>query len=78
MSKVRYFPDLTDEEADEAIGKVFRRISDDYENGRISPLSADDSPLDEAELQDWLWDTAGALARDATFIPDDGTVVVRL
>ena len=77
--RIRYFSDLTDEEVDTAVGIVRRELSDDYESGKIDILyGGDSSGLDEAALQDALWDLAGAMVKDATFIPDDGTRVVRL
>lgn len=76
MSKdrIRYFRELSDEEADIAVGKVFRSVSDDYESGKIELFFQGS----EAALQDELWDIASAIVKDATFIPDDGTMVVRL
>jgi hypothetical protein len=73
-NRIRYFHELSDEEADRAVGIVFRQISDDYESGNIELIGY----VSEANLQDRLWDIAGAIVEDAVFIPDDGSMVVRL
>lgn len=73
-SKIRTFSQLSDEEADTAVGIVFRQISDDYESGKIELFFQGS----EAQLQDELWDMASAIVEDAIFIPDDGAMVVRL
>ena len=72
--KIRFFPELTDEEADTAVGIVFRQISDDYESGKIELFFQGS----EAQLQDELWYMASAIVEDAIFVPDDGAMVVRL
>ena len=76
--RIRTFDELSDEEADEAIGKLFREVSDDYETGKIDVIYPADNLRTEETLQDTLWDFAGALAREAVYIPDDGSKVVRL
>lgn len=73
-NRIRYFHELSDEEADEAVGIVFRQVSDDYESGKIDLIGF----TSEASLQDRLWDLAGGIVKDAVFIPDDGSLVVRL
>ena len=72
---VRFFCELTDEEADKAVGIIRNRLVDDYENGRID---FDFEWRSEAELQDYIWDMAGGIAESAVFIPDDGAYIVRL
>lgn len=73
-NQIRYFYDLTDEEADEAVGIVFRQVSDDYESGKIELIFQGS----EAALQDELWSIASGIVENAVFIPDDGAYVVRL
>lgn len=74
-SNIRFFPELTDEEADAAVGIIRAKLAKDYDEGRIDVLFGYNS---EEELQDYLWDIAGGIAENAVFIPDDGTYVVRL
>jgi hypothetical protein len=73
--QIRFFSELTDEEADKAIGIIRKNLSDRYERGDIDLLF---DYRTEDELQDALWDIAGGIAESAVFVPDDGTYIVRL
>lgn len=71
---LRYFSDLTPEEQDTAVEILFKVISEDYESGKIELIDA----RSEEDIAVQCWNHAGAIAQDCTYIPDDGTPVVRL
>lgn len=73
-SRIRTFIELDADEQDVAVQRVFEMHSNDYESGKIELIG----PLTEEELQATLWANAGAIAASACYIPDDGSLIVRI
>lgn len=91
---IRVFYELSLEEQDEAIGKVSEIVLDDLYHGRKTPLNDAKALAaiqlgkilnlnktawrQNMDIMDYVWDISGVLAKDALYIPDEGSLVVRL
>ena len=91
---IRSFCDLSLEEQDEAIGKISETVLNDLIHGNKEPLNdsralaavqlAKATKVNKTAwrsneaIMDYVWDIAGMLAEDAIYIPENGSMVVRL
>lgn len=87
---IRSFSELSPEEQNEAIGRIRLDVLSDLYKGAKEPL--DERVLGAVQLaratnvrfenvssiNNWAYDIAGQLAEDAIYIPDNGSMVVRI